>query len=442
MLAEATPPPDDASAAGPGDARFAGFATVAFLGVTAGVQMSDRGLQSVLSPEIRATFGVGDAAMGWVFGVAGILIASGLALPLAKLADRYSRKAILIGLILAWMIFTALGGVAATFPLFFAGRAATGVAEFAMIPIVYSLIPDLVAERWRIAANLTFAALMATGASAGFYFGGVLLHLAGHVDLAAIGATSPWRVATVLLSAAGIPLTLVALLLRDPPRGAQASEDAARTSLTDFVVARRREVLLFLGAAGGLAVAVQALTPMAAMAIVRRYHADLEVVGHGLGIVTLITSLATLPIAGVLDKALDARFGRGSRPAIMAGAAVLAAPCAAALAFAATADDAIALIGGFLAFTCLANALIPTMLQDLAPVELRARAFAAYSFLIAAFCAVGPVLSGELSDRFTRGDLTLAIALATTPALLLAAACAAVSLTTVYRPARIAAAQA
>lgn len=59
---------------------WAGLATVVFLGVTAGVQMSDRGLQSILSPAIRETFGVGDAVIGALHGIAGILIASALAI--------------------------------------------------------------------------------------------------------------------------------------------------------------------------------------------------------------------------------------------------------------------------------------------------------------------------------------------------------------------------
>lgn len=73
---------------------WAGMACVALLGVTAGVQMSDRGLQSILSPAIRQTFGVGDAVMGALHGSAGFLIAIALALPLARLADRHSRKRI------------------------------------------------------------------------------------------------------------------------------------------------------------------------------------------------------------------------------------------------------------------------------------------------------------------------------------------------------------
>ena len=175
----------------------AGLWTVAFLGVTAGVQMSDRGLQSILSPAIKASFDVSDAVIGALHGIAGILVASALAVPLARLADRYSRTRILLGLILLWGLLTALSGIAPDFELFFIGRAASGITEFAMIPVVYSLIPDLVSDRHRVPSNLAFAALMATGASAGFYFGGNLLEFAGTIAPAGSGSVaSPLPIAT------------------------------------------------------------------------------------------------------------------------------------------------------------------------------------------------------------------------------------------------------
>ena len=412
------------------DARpLAGFAVVAFLGVIAGVQMSDRGLQSILSPAIRQTFSVGDAVMGSLHGIAGILVASALALPLARLADRYARTAILIGLIVAWTALTLLGALAPNFPLFFLGRAASGVTEFAMIPIVYSLIPDLVGERWRVEANLTFAALMAIGASAGFYLAGAILAFATAFDLSAFhGPTEPWRKAMLLLSLAGIPLAAIGLAIREPPRGRAEADAETSGSLVDFIRTRRREILLFVGTAGGLAVAVQALIPMAAMAIVRRFSADLDTVGHGLGIATLITSLASLPLAGVLDRLLRARLGQGSRPAMMMAMSLLAIPCAWGLTAVGDTQGAIWAVAAFLVVTSLGNALIPTMLQDLAPATLRARAFAAYSFVIAAFCALGPLLSGLISDHVTSGNLVLAIGIASAPALAIAAVCAGLNL--------------
>lgn len=393
----------------------AGLWTVAFLGITAGVQMSDRGLQSILSPAIKASFDVSDAVIGALHGIAGILVASALAVPLARLADRHSRKSILLGLILLWGLLTAFSGIAPDFELFFIGRAASGITEFAMIPVVYSLIPDLVSDRHRIPSNLAFAALMATGASAGFYFGGNLLEFAGTI---APTDVEPWRAAMLCLSLLAIPLFCVGLAIHDPPRGLPTgSEQTENAALGPFLRAHQRRILLFLGAAGGLAIAVQAVAPMAAMGLVRRYSSDLVPTGHALGLITLATSLGSLAVAGIVERFLRPRLGEASRPAVMATGAILAIPCLAWLGAATDERQALAMIALFLALTSTANALIPTILQDIIPAELRARSFAIYSFVIAAFCALGPLLTGELSDRLVDGNLLLAMTIGGLPAL-------------------------
>lgn len=109
----------------------------------------------------------------------------------------------------------------------------------------------------------------------------------------------------------------------------------------------------------------------------------------------------------------------------MGVATVLALPCGAALAFAPTTLFSLWCMGGFLTARCIANALIPTMLQDLVPATLRARGFADYSVLIAAFFAAGPLLSGGVSQFVLRDDLLSAISLAAAPMLVLTLVCTA-----------------
>lgn len=242
--------------------------------------MSDRGLQSVLLSAIQREFGVSDVTIGALQGLAGVLVASAIAVPIARLADKYARKSVLLGLIAGWTLLMMLSALAPNFPLFFIGRAASGVTEFAMIPIVYSMIPDLSPERHRVAANLSFAALMAAGASAGFYYGEDIVLLANALlDVPA----EPWRRAMLLLSFAGPPLLLLGVLTVDPARSITADDQRSSDSLIGFLRARWRAVGLFVDVAGSLMIAVQALNPLIALALERRFDARMSVIGAGRG---------------------------------------------------------------------------------------------------------------------------------------------------------------
>ncbi|WP_442592564.1 MFS transporter [Parapusillimonas sp. JC17] len=397
-----------------------GLFTVAFLGITAGVQMSDMGLQAISLSAIQKSFGVGDAALGALQGLAGVLVGSALAVPLARFADRFSRKRVLLCLILASTAMMVLSALAPNFPLFFIGRSAAGITEFAMVPLVYSMIPDLAPERHRVLANLSFAALVSAGASGGFYFSGALLSSAA--DLIPL-PIEPWRSAFLLLSLAGAPLLVLCTLTADPPRSMGNTDLAADTSLRRFLWERRQSIGLFVGAAGCLVIAVQAISQLIALALERRFHAAPGQIGHAMGLIVLMTSVGCLPIAGLLDRALAQRLGQAVRPLIMGVCALIAAPVVLALATVDMLEHAFVIVGMALFVTSTANALVPTMLQDLAPAFLRARSFAIWSFVVSVFGASGPLLAGTLSDWVFGGQMTRAITFTAIPALIVSALC-------------------
>src|SRR5690606_22689377 len=190
--------------------------------------MSDMGLQAISLSAIQQTFGVSDAALGALQGLAGVLIGSALAIPLARFADRFSRKRVLLCLIAASSSLMGLSALAQQFPLFFIGRSAAGITEFAMVPLVYSMIPDLAPEPHRVTANQEFAALVSAGAAAGFYFSDALLSAA---DAWLTWDAETWRKAFLLLGLAGLPMLLLGTLTADPTRHLDAEDRAAHGSL-------------------------------------------------------------------------------------------------------------------------------------------------------------------------------------------------------------------
>ncbi len=396
--------------------------TVAVLGMCAGVQMSDMGVQALSLGAIQRSFGVSDAALGALQGLAGVLVGSFVAIPLARFADRFSRKLVLLCLILASTAMMVLSAFAPNFPLFFIGRSAAGITEFAMIPLVYSLIPDLAPERDRVLANLSFAALMAAGASGGFYFGGAIIEMAAEFFTFAL---EPWRKGFLLIAMAGLPLFLLGLLTVDPARHVLAENPRLSTSLLLFLRQRWQALGLFIGVAGFLMVAVQALNQLVALALERRFQSDITTIGQALGTIVLATSVGCLPLVGLVDRLLGRYFGRAARPLIMGVAALAAIPFAAMLTTASQIDQALVIVGLFLFLTCTANALVPTMLQDLAPASLRARSFAIWSFVVSIFSAAGPLVAGTLSDRLFQNHLLQAITVTAVPALMVSAFCSA-----------------
>lgn len=418
----ATDIPPDGQAPAPAAWTPRALFTVAFLGITAGTQMSDMGVQSLSLSAIQRSFEVSDAALGGLQGLAGVLVGSLVAIPLSRFADRYSRRLVLLCLILASTALMVLSAFAPNFPLFFIGRSAASITEFAMIPLVYSMIPDLAPERDRVLANLSFAALMAAGASCGFYFGGAIIDTAAGLFPFAM---APWRKAFLLLSLAGIPLLLFGLLTSDPPRHIGNANPRLTVSLGVFLKQRWQSVGLFVGVAGCLMIAVQSVNQLIALALERRFDAELATIGHAMGLIVLVASVGCLPVEGLLDRMLRRFVGRAARPMIMGAGALAAIPFAAMLAAAPGIDRALWIVGGFMLLTSTANALVPTMLQDLTPASLRARSFAVWSFVVSVFSATGPLVAGTLSDHVFGKHLLHAITVTAIPALALSALCAA-----------------
>jgi len=391
--------------------------TLFVLGLTGGLQMSDLGVQSLSLSVIQVTFDIGDTAVGAIQGVAGFLLGSFFAIPLSRLVDKYSRKRILLSFLFASTTMMILSALAPNFTLFFIGRASVAVIEFAMVPLVYSMIPDLSPEKDRVFANLGFAAIMAAGASGGFYFGGAIISFA---DLIIPLDVEAWRKGFLLLALCGIPLFAIALLTSEPPRYRGLVEQSS-DSIVAFIQQRWKSVVLFLGGAGFLLIAIQALNQLIALALERRFDADIVTVGQAMGVILLVVSGGSIPIAGLLDKLLSQRVSYASRPIIMMIGAVLSIPICVLLNAVNQLDYALVTIGTFLFLTAVANALVPTMLQDIVPHPIRGRCFAIWSFLVSLFSSVGPLLSGIVSDEFLNKDLLGAITLITIPTLALSA---------------------
>jgi predicted MFS family arabinose efflux permease len=184
----------------------------------------DRQIVGILAPAIKADLALTDAQLGMMGGLAFALLYSTLGLPIAWLADRFSRTWIMTLALAAWSAFTALCGTAASFPQLFLYRMGVGVGEAGGVAPAYSLIADYFPARQRARALAAFSFGIPIGTALGVLFGGLI---AVHVD---------WRAAFLAVGVAGVVLApLLRLTVRDPERGGQdrpATEAAAAPAKT------------------------------------------------------------------------------------------------------------------------------------------------------------------------------------------------------------------
>lgn len=177
----------------------------------------DRQIVGILSPFIKADLGLDDAQLGWLKGIYFALLYTLVGIPIAWLADRYSRVNIIAVSLTLWSGFTAASGLASNYMQLAVARIGVGIGEAGGSPPSHSIISDLFPKEKRAGALAIY--------SLGIPFGIMLAFFASAFFLQ--GGTADWR--TVMISV-GLPGVILAVLLKltvkEPPRSTQDKTSA------------------------------------------------------------------------------------------------------------------------------------------------------------------------------------------------------------------------
>ena len=134
----------------------------------------DRQILGILAKPIKDEFGLTDAQFGLMGGLAFALLYTTLAIPIAWLADRFSRVWIMTAALTLWSGFTALCGVVGSFSHLFLARMGVGIGEAGGVAPAYSLISDYFPKHQRARALAAYAFGIPLGTAAGTLVGGLL----------------------------------------------------------------------------------------------------------------------------------------------------------------------------------------------------------------------------------------------------------------------------
>src|SRR3954471_7715037 len=194
--------------AGSGSGEKAGGRVLLILLLAYIFNFIDRQIIGVLAVPIKADLALSDTQLSLMGGIAFALFYSGLAIPIAWLADRRSRVNIIALSIGLWSLFTAACGFAQGFWHLFLARMGAGIGEAGGVAPSYALVSDYYPREKRGRALAFFSLGIPIGSALGVFFGGWLAsHLSG-------------RSAFLIIGLVGLPPALaIKLLISEPPRG-------------------------------------------------------------------------------------------------------------------------------------------------------------------------------------------------------------------------------
>jgi MFS family permease len=354
----------------------------------------DRQIIGVLAVPIKAELQLSDTQLSLMGGIAFALFYSGLAIPIAWLADRKSRVNIIAVSVALWSAFTALCGVAQNFWQLFLARMGVGIGEAGGVAPSYALISDFFPKERRARALALFSLGIPIGSALGVFFGG---WIASHLD---------WRSAFLIVGLAGLPAALlVKLCIPEPVRGGFDSADgSASEAAPPFLTVAARLCstpsfwLLSFGAASGSILGYGLIFWLPSF-FHRSFDLPLASVGWFYGSIVLVGGVAGTWLGGWFgDRTGPSDPGAYARiPAICF---LVAAPCFAAGLFAPSLVLAWPLfaIGQMLALAWLGPVI--AAVQHIVPPNMRATASASFLFINNLIgIGFGIFFLGFMSDR-------------------------------------------
>lgn len=263
--------------------------------------VGERYMLVVMVEPIRREFGLSDFAIGMIKDLAIAIVYIIAVIPLARVADRQSKRKVVAAAALVWSAAVVLCGAAKSFWMLLIGRAGIGLGEGGFTPPSQAWIADLFPIKQRATALSIFLLGASLGTFLGPALGGWLTHEYG------------WRNALMLASIPGFILTpIVWLTLRDTRAGLAdgVSEDVSPPD--NFVTAMRgllaiRTLPLLIGAAGLNALLTLGLVSWAPAFMARTHGMPVEQVGLKLGGALFLGSVIGHTVGGPLADILGRR---------------------------------------------------------------------------------------------------------------------------------------
>ena len=365
--------------------------TLGFLTLISAFNYLDRAVLGLALPLIKREMLVSDTALGLASGLAFALFYSLLGVPIAWVADRWSRRNIIaIGFGL-WSVMTTVTGFVGNIWQLAGARFLMGAGEACGVAPSNAMIADLYPQGRRTLA----LAILGTASSLAFIF---FYPLIGWV-----GQHRGWRAMFMVSGVPGFVLAVAFVLtVREPARGGRGvgrvPDIASPSSVIRFLLASPTYLLILLGSTF-MGASVYAGSTWNATFLTRVHHLSLAETAASIGPLQGLCGGAGILLGGFLTDALGRRDERWLLR-LPAMACLLAAPA-----------EALFLLGrgrlawmigfGLMSFFALAHQA-PIFAAAMSTARARMRAVAISMLVLVSGLLgqiAGPLLVGLLDDQ-------------------------------------------
>ncbi|MDT9600203.1 MFS transporter [Sphingosinicella rhizophila] len=389
----------------------------------------DRQVLVLAGAPLAVALGLTDSELGMVEGLAFAIFAVVAVYPIAWAADRFDRRLVFGLCVLTWSLGTAACGLAQNFEQLFLAAVAIAAGEAGLIPIGVAFVPDLFKGRKRLLANsfVYFFAMM--GAAGGLMLGGGAIAMLDEFrnDLpASLQAFESWRLAFFLVA---LPTPIFLLLLAftrlayrsEVPEA--ASEAAQQHDFWPFLGQHRRAVASVFVGIGCYMLGIGGFLAWLPVVATRLFGTTPGQNGSLMGIATAVGLTAGVAIGTYFVRRLVVRLGPVASIRFYWIALLAALPIFITFPFVGADWQLFALFGLLMLIFTAVGCAIPTILQDMAPPDLRGRMSAIWGIVNGTLAGLSPTLVGWVSGWLGPDPrlLLVAICLVAAPAWIFAA---------------------
>lgn len=338
----------------------------------------DRQLLNLLVDPVKRSLMLTDTQLSFVQGAAFIVAYVGAAPFFGRLVDITNRRNILIFGVIAWCLFTVLCGFASNYWELAAARFGVGVSEACVWPVGWSLLPEFFSVRRTPRALSIFTLGGQIGSGFSLLAGGAVVGSAAtwRDRIPALNNFETWQIAFVMVGLPGLLVVFLLLSIKEPQRRKTLVGEVTDRAFTmrqcaSFLWSRRAFYFRTYLSIGAVAIVFLGIPAWYPTFIMRTIGVAPAQVGFTLGLVTLAAGTTGTLLGPWLARLLEQRGYRDGPLRAAAFSMLGSLAASAAIPFATTLTEALA-VGFFVIMFCsLPTGIIAFATQLATPGRMR-----------------------------------------------------------------------